>query len=83
VKGGVKTRLLAKGAIVTGEMASWRVRVDRGGRMFIEKNGKQLSTRVGVVPNYVVRTKNLIGTSPILTDGNLDGCVFGLRVENV
>lgn len=79
---GVNYRVVAREAIVQGELASWRVGIDITGLMWIEKNGIRIATGPGVVPRNVFRRKLLVGQSNWAADSPLVGAVLGLTVSN-
>ncbi|MDY8109747.1 PA14 domain-containing protein [Fulvimarina sp. 2208YS6-2-32] len=85
VRSGVEHRLVAKGAIVEGELATWRVGIDPNGIMRIAKNQELLVESAkgdAVLPADVVRTNQLIGTSSDPADADLAGLVLNLKIAN-
>jgi Domain of unknown function (DUF1929) len=81
-KDGKLIRLVAPGAIINGEAASWKTGVDTNGLMWIEKNGKRLAEQPGVIPTNVIRINKFIGKSNWPADSPLQGVVSGLQVIN-
>ena len=76
-------RLVAPGAITTGQLATWRVGIDVNGQMWMEKDGKRVAQMQGVVPAAVQRNSNLLGSSnwDNSASANLDEVVLGLSVS--
>jgi hypothetical protein len=70
-------RVVAPGAIVAGQLISWKVGVDANGQMWIEKAGSRVAQAQGVVPANVQRNFNLIGSSNWGADTPLKGVVQG------
>jgi hypothetical protein len=77
---GVVYRVVATGAIVTGQLATWRVGIDADGLMWMEKDGKRIAEQPGMLPAVVQRNSNLLGISNWSGDSPLDGVVLGLTV---
>ena len=81
-RAGVASRLVAPGALVTGQLATWKVGVDTNGLMWIEKAGIRIAQSQGTVPAAIQRNFNLVGSSNWGVDAPLDGVVLGLTVSS-
>jgi serralysin len=81
-KDGKLTRLVAPGAIINGETATWKSGVDSNGLMWISKNGKVLAQQTGVVPANVIRINKFIGKSNWLGDAPLQGIAENFQLTN-
>jgi serralysin len=80
---GKMCRVVAVGAIINNEAATWRVGVDANGLMWIEKNGRRLAQQQGIVPANVIRVNKFIGKSNWQADAPLVGSVTGLQITNM
>jgi hypothetical protein len=78
---GARYRLIAPGAIITGELATWKVGVEANGLMLMEKSGTRIAKIQGILPAAVQRNSNLVGSSNWGLDTSLDGVVLGLTVS--
>jgi galactose oxidase len=75
-------RIVAPGAIINGETATWRVGVDANALMWIEKNGRRLIQQTGIVPANVIRVNKFVGKSNWPADAPLRGSVDRLTITN-
>jgi serralysin len=75
-------RVVAVGAIINKEAATWKVGVEANGLMWIEKNGRRLAQQPGVVPANVIRVNKFIGKSNWHWDAPLVGSVTCLQIAN-
>ncbi|MFZ7090254.1 PIG-L family deacetylase [Primorskyibacter sp. 2E233] len=73
-------RVVAEGAIVEGESATWTTGVDPDGMMWIEKDGVLLAEAQGVIPADEPRANMLVGESNWPDDTPLIGAVSDLTV---
>ena len=80
VNGTKAADIVAKGAIVEGQTATWTTSVDGTGWMRLFKDGELLAEGQGVVPKDVARVNEFVGTSNWAGDKPLVGEVTDLTI---
>lgn len=81
---GTRYRLEVPNAITQGVETTWTVTVDDTGTLSILRDGTLIGSQnfgLAAVPNDVIRTTNLIGSSPHAVDDPLIGSVRSIDVE--
>ena len=82
IQNGQAFNITAPGAIVEGDISTWKVSVDETGFMQLFKNGTEVASGQGVVPVDVERTQNFVGASNWPADSYLRGMVRNLEITN-
>lgn len=77
---GSCARCVAPGAIIQGELATWKAGVEWNGLQWLEKNGHRICSIQGKIPKNVDRVNELLGQSNWAADTPLKGAVIGIDV---
>ncbi|TBX16086.1 hypothetical protein TK43_17905 [Roseovarius sp. JS7-11] len=79
---GTTYSVIAPGAILEGETATWTVGIDQDGLMWLDRDGVRLGQTQAVVPDDSLRPNELLGQSNWADDSPLIGAILGVDITN-